>query len=107
MSASYTQWCKLHGEWDMDIDNISECPDCIRLGLTEIQQLRIALESADSMKSAWNAACEELTNLKEAFTRLKEDRDMHSQMRQDNRKEALRLFAENIELKRMLKGEHV
>jgi len=40
MSAYYTQWCQTHGEWSMDIDNPSECPKCIELGLTEVQQLR-------------------------------------------------------------------
>ena len=40
MSAYYTRWCKEHGEWSMDIDNPSECPECIKLGLTEVQRLR-------------------------------------------------------------------
>jgi len=40
MSAYYTQWCKEHGEWSMDIDNPGDCPKCIELGLTEIQRLR-------------------------------------------------------------------
>jgi hypothetical protein len=53
--------------------------------LTEIQQLR-----------------SELTTLKEAFARLREDRDMHSEMRQVNHKEMLRLLGEKLELERQL-----
>ena len=40
MSSYIEQWCNAHGLWDMDVDNIAECPDCERLGLTEVQQLR-------------------------------------------------------------------
>lgn len=42
MSAYITRYCKTHGEWDDDVDNPSECPICIELGLTEVQQLRTA-----------------------------------------------------------------
>src|SRR3990167_3640743 len=118
MSAYYTRWCDVHGEWPIYIDELL-CPKCVEPELIETQQLKlrtevmkqtlddmekelddkkklladwaehedlaphkgcsckmcITLESADSMKSAWNAACGELTNLKSAFARLREDRD--------------------------------
>ena len=72
MSATYTQWCKTHGEWDMDIDNPSECPECIRLGLTEVQQLKRRIEA---MKQTLDDKTMEITNLKEEVARLLEDRD--------------------------------
>jgi hypothetical protein len=98
MSAYYTRWCKEHGEWEMDIDNPSECPKCIELGLTEVQQLGGVIDSLRKKLADWaehedlapHEGCNcrfcgvirrshelinELANLKDAFTRLREDRN--------------------------------
>lgn len=97
MSATYTQWCKQHGEWNMDIDNPSECPKCIELGMTDYQRLQrenaelreriVALDFEvaglkspqpgveQNLQFQFEAYREELTNLKEAFARLRKDRD--------------------------------
>ena len=39
MSAYTTRLCLEHGEWDDDVDNPSDCPDCIKEGKTEVQRL--------------------------------------------------------------------
>jgi len=108
---TYYRWCEVHGEWPMYIDELL-CPKCIEPELTEVQLLR---EENDFLKAALASpqpgkeqnlyfqlqACrEELTNVKEAFARLREDRDMHSEMRQTNHKLALEQFEENLELQK-------
>lgn len=37
MSAYITQYCAIHGEWDMDVDNVSECRACDKEGKLPIQ----------------------------------------------------------------------
>ena len=39
MSHYYTRWCSTHGEWDDDVDNPSDCPECERVGMTSAQQM--------------------------------------------------------------------
>ena len=87
MSATYTRWCRFHGEWDDDLDNPSECPKCIELGMTEVQQLRkriVFLEAAldspqpgkeQNLYFQLQDAKEELANLKEVFARLRLQRE--------------------------------
>ena len=55
MSHYITRFCKTHGEWDMDSDFNSECPECEALGLTELQQLRDALTLATQRAEAAEA----------------------------------------------------
>lgn len=45
MSSYIERLCSTHGEWQMDVDNIGECPTCEKQGLLEIQQLRAEIES--------------------------------------------------------------
>jgi hypothetical protein len=68
----------------MDIDNPGDCPKCIELGLTEIQQLRKKLADwSEHQDLAPHKGCQcrfcvalgELLNIKEAFTKLRTDRD--------------------------------
>lgn len=40
MSHYYERHCATHGEWDDDVDNPSDCPDCIKAGTTPEQLMR-------------------------------------------------------------------
>lgn len=110
MSSYITRWCQYHDEWDMDVDNVDECPKCIELELTEVQQLRNQVTELTKRhddlfemdRKIIGELNNELTNLKEAFARLREDRDMHSEMRQENRKAELRLLDEKLEVERQM-----
>jgi len=124
MSSYITRWCRHHGEWDMDVDNVDECPKCIKLGMTEVQQLRQQIEvmkqafdeldkelqckklellaDDEKRRDELTRVYDELTNLKDAFARLREDRNMHSEMRQANHKMALKQLDENLKLQRQL-----
>ena len=51
MSHYIERCCVTHGEWQMDVDNVEECPACEREGLTEVQQLR---ERLVRVWEAWN-----------------------------------------------------
>jgi len=62
----------------MDIDNPSECPECERLGLTEVQQLKRRI---DVMQQTLDDSLRELTNLKDVFAQLRKDRDTTLQQR--------------------------
>ena len=44
MSAYVSRRCQKHGEWDDDVDCPSECPECLRAGITceQIQAKEIA-----------------------------------------------------------------
>ena len=44
MSSYITRECLTHGEWDMDVDNVGDCPRCEEAGLSEIQQLKAEIE---------------------------------------------------------------
>ena len=87
MSTAYVRFCKLHGEWPIYIDELL-CPKCP--GLTDVA------------KQTFEDTYSELTNLKDAFTRLREDRDMHSEMRKENLALALKQFEENLELQKKI-----
>lgn len=54
MSAYTTRLCLEHGEWDDDVDNPSDCPDCIKEGKTEVQRLKA--ENA-ALREAAKDAC--------------------------------------------------
>ena len=78
------------------------CKECERLN-TENKFIHAAIESPQPGKEQnlyfqLQSAKKELTNLKEAFARLREDRDMHSEMRQENHKNELRLLEELLAL---------
>lgn len=44
MSSYIERLCLIHGEWQMDVDNVQECPACESQGLLEIQRLRTEVE---------------------------------------------------------------
>ncbi len=46
MGSCIERACLNHGLWEMDVDNVEECPACVREGLTEVQQLRKELAQA-------------------------------------------------------------
>ena len=59
MSAYITQFCKTHGEWDMDVDNVSECPACEEQGLTLVQRQAATIDALVSALEIFMRAEEE------------------------------------------------
>lgn len=60
MSHYVNRYCATHGDWDMDSDHNSECPECERLGLTEVQQLRQQVSDLTTRLAAAEAQLREL-----------------------------------------------
>lgn len=54
MSAYTTRLCLEHGEWDDDVDNPSDCPDCIKEGKTEVQRLNAEIAALrEAVRRLW------------------------------------------------------
>ena len=62
MSHYITRFCGTHSEWDMDVDNVGDCPQCEKAGLTETQQLKDEIESLRQQNKTLEGNIEEKRN---------------------------------------------
>ena len=58
MSHYIERWCPSHGEWQMDVNNVGECPTCPDLLTT----LRAECAAAQEEVTSWRAAAREVVD---------------------------------------------
>src|SRR3990167_7542630 len=62
MSTYIQRYCIRHGDWDMDVDNVGECPKCEEGGLTEVQQLKREKADLESKACGMKEACAKIAD---------------------------------------------
>lgn len=65
MSSYITRFCHVHGEWEMDVDGSSDCPECEQAGTTPVQEARkkARRQFAQEAVEKWDALMDGSTDL--------------------------------------------